>query len=141
LTVDSSGTSVTIILHENEAATTDNDTTNQEGENQGGGESTDGLNDNTDSEQQTEDSGDNTSDSNQDSDYTADETITIKWTTGAEVFFNGEYVGVIKDGKLIVAKQIGIITVDLVIEGEDTITYDITVEDNGEDEIFSFPER
>ena len=66
-------------------------------------------------------------------------TITINWITGADVYFDGTFMGTIKNGKLVVEKQIGTIDVDLVIEGDDTKSYQIEVEDDGADAYFSFP--
>lgn len=67
-------------------------------------------------------------------------TITIYWTTGADVYFDGEFVGQIEDGKLSVPKQTGEITVDLVLEGEDTVTYNIVVDDDNDNAVFEFPQ-
>lgn len=145
LQVDTFGTTVTVTLYENQAPTTNTNDNTQEDLSGNGSTSTHSdvtsgeSNDNE--EQPSGNNSDNTSEVNQGTNQRGDETITIKWTTGAEVFFNGEYVGVIEDGKLTVDKPIGKVTVDLVIEGEDTITYEITVEDDGQDAVFSFPER
>ncbi|MDD5936605.1 MAG: PEGA domain-containing protein [Clostridiales bacterium] len=70
-------------------------------------------------------------------------TITIYWTTGADVYFNGEFVGTIKDGKLTVPKQYGEIAVDLVIDGDgdtQTVTHNIVVENDGQNVSYHFPE-
>lgn len=66
-------------------------------------------------------------------------TITIYWTDGADVYFDGEFAGEIKNGKLTVPKQIGEITVDLVLDGKDTVTYNIVVDDDGDNAVFEFP--
>ncbi|HCL01489.1 MAG TPA: hypothetical protein DHW61_03590 [Lachnoclostridium phytofermentans] len=66
-------------------------------------------------------------------------TITINWITGADVYFDGAFMGTIKNGKLVVEKQIGSIDVDLVVEGEETKSYQIEIEDDGADAYFSFP--
>lgn len=70
----------------------------------------------------------------------ASKTITIKWTTGAEVYFNGEYVGTIKNGTLTVPKQYGEIDVDLIVGNDDAVTYKISVENDGKNAVFQFPE-
>lgn len=155
--VDQLGTRVSITLHENKPATTNQGTTTDNNSNDGSGtdythvednpsednssENDTGYEDDSDViEDEIDNSGEDTSD--QEEPYTStDETMTIKWTSGAEVYFNGEFAGIIEDGKLTTDKVIGKITVDLVVDGEDTVSYDITVENDGKDAVFSFPER
>lgn len=150
LRVDEFLTTVSITLHENMSPTTSKETVtddNQNGSlnnpinNDSNSNDSNSVDSNNENEQQSGNYSDNTSEGTQETETNTGETMTIKWTEGAEVFFNGEYVGVIKNGNLTVDKQIGNITVDLVIEGEDTITYDITVVDDGKNAVFSFPGR
>ncbi len=71
-------------------------------------------------------------------------TITIYWITGAEVYFNGEIVGTIVDGKLSVPKQYGEISVDLVIYRDgiaQTVTHSIVVDNDGQNVSYHFPEE
>ena len=102
--------------------------------------SEDNTSDNDTSDNDTSDNnshGNNSSQTN-DSNF-GKETITIEWTTGADVYFDGSFIGTIKKGILVTDKKIGTFDIDFVIDGEDTVSYRVTVEDDGEDVVFSFP--
>lgn len=118
-----------------EDSTSDDDDTDSSGTNNGNSLENDngsGNNSNNGSN-----NGENSSNGSQGSNK--NNTLTINWITGADVYFDGAYMGTIKNGKLVVEKQIGTIDVDLVIDGEDTASYQIDVEDDGTDAYFSFP--
>ncbi len=71
-------------------------------------------------------------------------TITIYWNSGAEVYFNGELVGTIVDGKLTVPKRYGEINVDLVIYQDgiaQTVTQYIVVDNDGQNVTYHFPKE
>ena len=158
LNVTEGTTSVTIALKENDGTgsgsnvDTDTDIDTDEGVTDSDNTSDNNSNNDwydEDSDDDTDDENDEDTDSD-DTIYDDEEefpsgtdkssTITIKWTSGAEVFFNGEYVGTIKNGKLTVEKQYGEIYVELIIDGEEPVAYDIVVIDDGEDVEFAFPE-
>lgn len=116
-----------------EDSTSDDDTDTSESNNESSSEN----NNNTDNGSNNGGNSGNSSNGNQNTNKK--NTITINWITGADVYFDGTFVGTIKNGKLVVDKQIGTIDVDLVIEGDDTKSYQIEVEDDGADAYFSFP--
>ena len=165
LIVGEGTTSVTIALKENEVGTSSEldsvEDSDSESDNVGGNESgstsevenNPNENDSDTDEDMDDANEDNVDDTNTDSeDIVYDEneilptgidkksTITIIWTSGAEVFFDGEHVGTIKNGKLTVEKHYGEILVELVIDGEEPVPYNIIVENDGEDVEFKFPE-
>lgn len=67
------------------------------------------------------------------------QTITICWMSGASVYFNKTYVGTIVDGSLVIEKRIGTFMVDLIMPQEDTVTYQVTIEDDGQDVNLNIP--
>ncbi len=152
LNVTEGTTSVTIALKENDGtgsgSNTDTDLDTEEGVTDSDNTSDNNSNNNWENDDSNEEIDDDTD--SDDTIFDDDEefpsgtdkssTITIKWTTGAEVFFNGEYVGTIKNGKLTVEKQYGEIYVELIIDGEDPVAYDIVVINDGKDVEFAFPE-
>ncbi|ABX44170.1 PEGA domain-containing protein [Lachnoclostridium phytofermentans] len=105
---------------------------NQGSSNNGGNNNGSGNNSNSGSN-----NGGNSSNGNHSSNK--NNTITINWITGADVYFDGAFMGTIKNGKLVVEKQIGTIDVDLIVEGEEAKSYQIDIDDDGADAYFSFP--
>ena len=100
---------------------TDSDNTNQGDANQGGSDS------------------DNTSENNNSSDgsYPVDKDhfIIIYSDDEVEVYLDGDYMGVTEDGQAMMEKFIGSFTLEL-IKGDETKSYIIQVDDDGEDFIF-----
>lgn len=107
------------------------------GSNQGSGNNGGSNNGSGNSSNNGSNNGGNSSNGNHGSNK--NNTITINWITGADVYFDGAFMGTIKNGKLVVEKQIGTIDVDLVVEGEETKSYQIDIDDDGADAYFSFP--
>lgn len=65
--------------------------------------------------------------------------ITIICTEGVKVYLDGTYKGIIQGGKLEFTKVVGTYTVELKLDGYETKSYVIQVEDDGEDAQYRFP--
>lgn len=68
-----------------------------------------------------------------------DHKITIICTEGAKVYLDGTYKGTIQGGKLEFTKVVGTYTVELRLDGYDTKSYVIQIEDDGSDAQYRFP--
>lgn len=66
-------------------------------------------------------------------------TLTISCTEGAKVYMDGDYIGTIKNGKLVTKKYIGTHTIELVLDGYSKKTYTIDLDDDGENAVLNFP--
>jgi len=70
----------------------------------------------------------------------ADGNMIFKCTEGAAVFVNDVYKGEISGGSLSTRKLVGTLSIRLTKQGYITKKYTVTVEDDGEDAEFVFPE-
>lgn len=68
-----------------------------------------------------------------------DRTITIFYTSGTEVYFDGTYVGEVENGRLVVPKYIGTFEIDLYLEGYDIVSYTMEVADDNENVEITIP--
>ncbi len=66
-------------------------------------------------------------------------TLTISCTEGTLVYIDGSYIGKIKNGKLVTKKYTGYHTIKLVLDGYSNKTYNIDLEDDGENAVLKFP--
>lgn len=66
-------------------------------------------------------------------------TITVTCTSGTEVYFDGNYVGEIANGTLVVPKYIGTFDIDLYLEGYDSKSYTMEFVNDGENEYLNLP--
>lgn len=65
---------------------------------------------------------------------------TIKCTDGTSVYIDNVYRGTINGGQLVLRKECGTVVIKLELEGHITKSYTVTIEDDGNDASFTFPD-
>ncbi len=140
-TSDTDAESDPSVIAENRSDRTDTGSSNDEGSEDNTVNQDDGADEN--------DTGSNASDTSSTSDgeetseqdaVPADGSMIFKCTEGAAVFVNDVYKGEISGGSLSTRKLIGTLSIRLTKQGYITKKYTVTVEDDGEDAEFVFPE-
>lgn len=102
----------------------------------------DSTSDEEDDEDDEEDDSDTSKDTNSPSGSSSeDEVMRISCTEGCAIYIDDVYAGEIKNGSLVCDKPAaGTVYIRLTLPGYITRTYNVTIEDDGEDADFSFPD-
>lgn len=132
LNVNSAAMNVAITLVENASEETKESVDTDETDSTGDTDETDEDDDTSETDN------DNTSEDNtDDGSYEVDEEhyIIIYSDDEVEIYLDGDYMGVTEDGQAVIEKFIGSFTLEL-LKGEETKSYIIQVDDDGEDFVF-----